>query len=75
MARELNRNDEVSPEVHFHIRWESGAFDWERHNTREEAEAAAKQLSAPNEKHTVEEHNGTCAECQAGPYPAKRAAG
>ena len=30
--------------MHYHIRWSSGKVDWERYNSRAEAEARARQL-------------------------------
>ena len=56
----MNRNIDVSPETHFHIRWPSGMKDWERHDTRVEAEQSATQLARPGEKHTIEECQETC---------------
>lgn len=53
------------PEIHFHIRWASGALDWERHGTVTEAEISAVRLGHPNEGHTIEEcrkANNMCAE-------------
>jgi hypothetical protein len=42
----------------FHIRWSSSKLDWECHATKEAAEEAALRLRQPDEKFTIEEHNG-----------------
>jgi hypothetical protein len=50
---------------HYHIRWSSGALDWERFITPADAEAGAKQLALPNERYTIEEHGEECSRCGA----------
>jgi hypothetical protein len=43
------------PDSHFHIRWnEKNVLDWECFDTREEAEAQARELAAWNETLTIE---------------------
>lgn len=54
----------VSPEIHYHIRWlASGELDWERHDTRVQAEEAASQISRPDERYAVERFNEACINC------------
>jgi hypothetical protein len=48
---------------HFHIRWSNSTFDWQIFNTREEAEALAKELVLPNEQYTIEQFDGDCPQC------------
>lgn len=50
----MNREAKLST-PHFHIRWDSGALDWEQHATRAEAEESAKQVAHPDDGYTVEE--------------------
>jgi hypothetical protein len=49
---------------HFHIRWSSGALDWERFGSRAEAEEGARQLMRLGESYTVEEHDEACSRCR-----------
>jgi hypothetical protein len=49
--------------THFHIQWASGTLDWERFNTRWEAESLASQLAQPNESFTIEEFEESCPRC------------
>jgi len=51
--------------THFHIRWASGALDWQRFGTTLEAEAGAQQLVLPGEAYTVEEYADDCSRCGA----------
>lgn len=41
--------------TYFQIRWSPGVLDWERHDTRTQAEESAKKLTHPDEEFTVEE--------------------
>jgi hypothetical protein len=55
----------VSPKIHYHIRWlASDELDWERHDTRAQAEEAANQLSRPHEQYSVERFEENCVRCQ-----------
>jgi hypothetical protein len=50
---------------HYHIRWSgTAALDWDRFDTRVEAEASAEQLVRPRETYTIEEFDGTCPRCR-----------
>jgi hypothetical protein len=50
---------------HYHIRWSgAGALDWDRFDTREEAEASARHFVRPRETYTVEEFDGACPRCR-----------
>ena len=49
---------------HFHIRWSSGAVDWERFDTRAEAQDSANQLARPSERYTIEESGHDCPPCR-----------
>jgi hypothetical protein len=49
---------------HFHIRWSSGAVDFETHSTRADAEAVANILVLPNEKYAIEEYGSDCPRCR-----------
>ena len=71
----MNRNTDVSLETHFHIRWPSGMKDWERHDTRAEAEQSATQLARPGETHAIEECYETGGTCAVVLHAEKRAAG
>lgn len=56
----------TSSKIHHHIRWvSSGAVDWERHETRTQAEESAKQLSRKGEEYSIEEFDEACLECAA----------
>jgi hypothetical protein len=49
---------------HYHIRWANSKLDWERFNTRQEAEQAARQLARPGETFTLEHvDDKTCMPC------------
>jgi hypothetical protein len=51
--------------IHFHIRWtDSEKLDWERFNSREDAEVSAEQLMRPGESYEIEEFDDSCAECK-----------
>jgi hypothetical protein len=52
-----------STNIHFHIRWFTGALDWERHSTRVAALKAAIRLARPGEKYSVEEGDEKCRAC------------
>lgn len=53
--------------THFHIRFEgASAMSWERFQTREEAEANARQRTHSSEGYTIEELGEGCTRCQAG---------
>jgi len=50
-----------NPDGHFHIRWsEKNNLDWECFETREEAEARAQELAAPNETFAIEAVSQAC---------------
>jgi hypothetical protein len=49
--------------THFHILWSQFTLDWERFDTREEAEERAEYLVRDGETYTVEAFDGTCARC------------
>ncbi|MGH9574148.1 MAG: hypothetical protein ACRD40_11540 [Candidatus Acidiferrales bacterium] len=50
--------------MHYHIRWSDSKLDWERFNTRQEAEQAARQLTRSDETFTLEQvDDGTCMQC------------
>ncbi len=49
---------------HFHVKWQGGRLDWERHVTREAAEATAKYLAQPDEDYSVVDFgDGECPYC------------
>ena len=49
---------------HYHIHWSGKAtLDWERFETKAEAEKSARELVHPHESYTIEEHDGTCPRC------------
>jgi hypothetical protein len=51
--------------THYHIRWSGAAsLDWDRFDSREEAEANAAHLIRPGETYTIEELDGTCPRCR-----------
>jgi len=60
--------------MHHHIRWSSGRLDWERFNTRPEADKSAKQLMRRQETYVIEEcDDATCQPClkMANPHVAR----
>jgi len=60
----MNRDTTLSPKIHYHIRWlVSGEVDWERHDTRTQAEEAAERLSQPGERHSIERFDECCVKC------------
>ncbi len=59
----MDRN--IPPATHFHIRWSQLTLDWERFDTREEAEERAMQLIREGEFYTIETFDGTCVSCGA----------
>ena len=62
----MDNTNGVSPSgKHFHIRWSQLSLDWERFDTREEAEERAEQLVRDGETYTVEAFDGACARCGA----------
>jgi hypothetical protein len=51
--------------MHYHIRWSDSKLDWERYNTRAEAEAGVRQLMRVGETYTVEEFSDSgCPRCR-----------
>jgi hypothetical protein len=50
--------------VHFHIQWSGKPTDWERFDTRDEAETRAAEIVLPNERYTVEEYEHDCMRCR-----------
>jgi hypothetical protein len=51
---------------HYHISWSGKKeVDWERFQTREEADAGAKQLVRPGERYTIEQFDEDCPWCHA----------
>lgn len=51
--------------MHYHIRWSSGKVDWERYNSRAEAEAGARQLIRQEGSYEIEEFRDTaCPRCR-----------
>jgi hypothetical protein len=51
--------------MHYHIRWSSGKVDWERYNSRAEAEAGARQLIRQEGTYQIEEFSDTaCPRCR-----------
>ena len=56
--------DRTSQAFHFHVCWNTGVLDWERHETRASAEKAARQLAARDESYTIQmSFDKTCAQC------------
>ena len=54
----------LPPKIHYHICWlASGDVDWERHDTRTQAEAAAEQLSQLDERYSIEAFDECCVRC------------
>lgn len=50
---------------HYHIRWSSKQeLDWERHESRSDAEKSAKQLLRDGETYAIEEHGDGCQRCR-----------
>lgn len=61
----MNPDTAVSPVIHYHIRWvSSGAVDWERHDTRTQAEESATRLSRTNEEYKIEQFDESCVQCR-----------
>lgn len=54
---------DIQPQVHFHIRWNSGLLDWEAFNSGDEAERRAKELARPTESYCIEQFDNTCQFC------------
>lgn len=53
-------------ETHFHIRWlPSDSLDWERFNSREDAEVRARELASPGESYVLDEFGANCERCNA----------
>jgi hypothetical protein len=51
--------------VHYHIRWNRIALNWERFKTRAKAAEAANILRIPGETYAIEEFDELCAKCRA----------
>ena len=50
---------------HYHIRWSGKqTLDWERFDTRAEAEASANLLALPGERYSIEENGESCPQCR-----------
>ena len=49
---------------HFHIVWQGDLTDWQRHDTRDEAENVAKDLVQPNESYNVGVFTDDCPLCR-----------
>lgn len=49
--------------THFHIRWGSGALDWELFATQRDAESVATQLARVNESFSIQEFGEDCPRC------------
>jgi hypothetical protein len=57
---------DLSPKIHHHIRWiPSGDVDWERHETRAQAQESAKQLLRRGEEYAIEQFDEACIQCAA----------
>lgn len=52
-------------QTHYHILWASGALDWEAFDSRNAAEASAKELARTGETHTIETYGIDCPRCAA----------
>jgi len=65
LAKLIDQTRLASRRTHFHIRWASGALDWERFDTMLDAEASAQQLVRPGETYTLEEYPDDCSRCGA----------
>lgn len=52
------------PQAHFHIRWDSGRIDWERFNSREEAEQRAQEIVLSRETYSIEQFDDSCEHCK-----------
>ena len=62
----MDTNTVTSSKIHHHIRWvPSGAVDWERHETRTEAEESAKRLLRRYEGYVIEQFDEACNQCAA----------
>jgi hypothetical protein len=48
---------------HFHIRWSESNVDWERFETRKEAEERAAQIALIGDTFTIEEFDYPCTRC------------
>ena len=59
-------NQETTPrKIHFHIRWSGeAALDWQGFQSRDEAEACAKDIVRPSESFTIEEFDESCLRCK-----------
>jgi hypothetical protein len=69
--REVSILDQTRPNTtaisnfHFHIHWlRSDKLDWERHDTRTDAEESASRLAQNGEEYSVEQFNGDCQKCR-----------
>lgn len=61
----MNLGAVIALGLHYHIRWlPSGKLDYERHDTRAQAEEAANQLAQPNEGHAIERFDEACSKCK-----------
>lgn len=61
----MNRETSTFTAIHYHIHWiSSDSLDWERHDTRVEAEESAIELVREDEGYEIEEFNGICALCR-----------
>jgi hypothetical protein len=71
---EESRAASARQQVHYHIRWAGGALDWEVFNSRDAAEASARELARTSETYTIEKYGIDCPRCAAiSRYPSGRA--
>ena len=65
MWEQIRQNATTLSKFHFHIHWVgSDKLDWERHDSRTDAEESAKRLAQKGEEYAVEQFNGDCQKCR-----------
>jgi hypothetical protein len=65
LSGEVAMNPEPKPsKTHFHIQWSTkSTLDWATFNTREKAEALAKELVLEGETYSIQERGNSCERC------------
>jgi hypothetical protein len=62
---EETRSASARQQTHYHILWVGGTLDWEAFDSRDAAEASAKELARTSETYTVEKYGLDCPRCAA----------
>jgi hypothetical protein len=67
----MDSNEISSSRLHYHIHWSTAAkLDWQAFETREEADALARDIARSDESYTIEAANGDCERCRELARPA-----